>query len=180
MSEKLLTTDKTKLHIFNVFHELVEEKPLSQISITDIVTRSNISRQTFYRHFEDIYALLLWIFDNHATGCNIFDENRDFEESSIVFFNNLKSNKKFYRQLFLNDKSDEFIRLLLNSRIRYAEKQIGAKNIDDKVSFALYLFWSGHMCVVRNWLATGMKESPEMMGRYTYASLPEILKQYYH
>ena len=51
------------------------------------------------------HALLLWIFDNHATGCNIFDENRDFEESSIVFFNNLKSNKKFYRQLFLNDKN---------------------------------------------------------------------------
>ncbi len=178
MSIESSTTNKTKLHICNTFIDLIEEKPLIQITVSEIIKKSNISRQTFYRHFDDIYDLLLWIFDHTATGCTIYDENKDFEESSVHFFSNLTKYPKLYQQLFLYDKNDEFSNKLLRSRIKYAKKHIGKKNLNDMISFAIELYWSGHFYMIKKWLRQGMKESPEIMGKYAYESLPEILKKY--
>lgn len=38
--------------IINAFWELIMEKPLAAITITELCQRADISRRTFYRHFE--------------------------------------------------------------------------------------------------------------------------------
>lgn len=37
---------------------MLEVKPLDKITVKDIVTACGINRNTFYYHYEDIYALL--------------------------------------------------------------------------------------------------------------------------
>lgn len=38
----------------------MEQKPIAKIRVTDLVEESGLSRQTFYRHFRDIYDLIDW------------------------------------------------------------------------------------------------------------------------
>ena len=50
--------------IKQAFGELLNEKPLAKITVTDIVERANISRGTFYAHYLDVYDLYTAIQNN--------------------------------------------------------------------------------------------------------------------
>lgn len=49
---------QTKEKIEAVFLELLKEKDISKISVSEICRLAGIHRTTFYGHFEDIYALM--------------------------------------------------------------------------------------------------------------------------
>lgn len=55
---------KTKDLIIKSFFELLGKNNIEQITVTDLVERCDISRQTFYYHFKDIPSMLEWIFNN--------------------------------------------------------------------------------------------------------------------
>ena len=48
----------TKKAIRDTFLSLLEEHPLSEITIKDIVSRCGINRNTFYYHYQDLPALI--------------------------------------------------------------------------------------------------------------------------
>lgn len=54
--------NRTKKLIKDSFRKLLNEKPLGEITVKDIVTDCEINRKTFYYHFSDIYALADEIF----------------------------------------------------------------------------------------------------------------------
>lgn len=56
----------TKKAIISTFEELLAERPLSKITVKDIVERCGINRNTFYYHFEGIPALIESITKNIA------------------------------------------------------------------------------------------------------------------
>ncbi|OAB47418.1 TetR/AcrR family transcriptional regulator [Paenibacillus antarcticus] len=49
---------KTKIIIMNAFKQLIETKRIEKITIKELTDLSMINKTTFYRHFEDIYALV--------------------------------------------------------------------------------------------------------------------------
>lgn len=55
-----VTSQNTKKMLANTLISLMKKKPLSKISISEIVKECQINRKTFYYHFEDIYGLLEW------------------------------------------------------------------------------------------------------------------------
>lgn len=59
-------TSFTKKAIRDSFLKLLNEKPLSQITIRDIVDDCGINRNTFYYHYHDITHLLQSIADEEA------------------------------------------------------------------------------------------------------------------
>ncbi|MCC8047607.1 MAG: TetR/AcrR family transcriptional regulator C-terminal domain-containing protein [Oscillospiraceae bacterium] len=57
----------TKQCIAQALMELLEEKSIEKITVTEIVEKCGVNRQTFYYHFADIYALLEWSFSKTLT-----------------------------------------------------------------------------------------------------------------
>lgn len=53
-----LRITKTHKYLFDALFSLMEEKPLSTISVTDICQKAMVHRTTFYHHFEDKHHLL--------------------------------------------------------------------------------------------------------------------------
>lgn len=51
-------TSLTKKAIITSFMQLASKKPLEKITVRDIVDDCGINRNTFYYHFQDIYAVL--------------------------------------------------------------------------------------------------------------------------
>ena len=49
---------RSKQLIHNAIAELLHEKPLDKITVSDVVRHANINRSTFYAHYENIPAVL--------------------------------------------------------------------------------------------------------------------------
>lgn len=61
-----ITSMNTKKALGESLKKLMRIKPFSKITISEIINDCGVNRKTFYYHFEDIYALLKWIFEQEA------------------------------------------------------------------------------------------------------------------
>lgn len=59
-------SDQTKHALAAALKELIAQKPIDKITIHDITERCGIRRQNFYYHFEDVYNLMRWMFQEEA------------------------------------------------------------------------------------------------------------------
>lgn len=56
----------TKNALAHSLKSLMEHTPLNKITVKHLVDHCCVNRQTFYYHFQDIYALLGWIYQTEA------------------------------------------------------------------------------------------------------------------
>lgn len=61
-----VTTMMTKKALAASLKKFMENRPLSKISIRDIIEDCGVNRKTFYYHFQDIYDLVKWMFEEEA------------------------------------------------------------------------------------------------------------------
>jgi len=61
-----ITSANTKKAIAASLKKKMAQKPLSKITVSEIIADCGVNRKTFYYHFEDIYALLKWILEEEA------------------------------------------------------------------------------------------------------------------
>lgn len=91
----------TRKEIMDTFMELLNKKPLSKITITEIITEANISRNTFYYYFDDIFDLIKQLFEvftiEFKAITNISDTLADEME---ILFGALKENRRAIRHLY--------------------------------------------------------------------------------
>lgn len=66
MKKEDLRIIKTKQSIKESFIELVKEKGYNKVSVTDIVNKANINRNTFYLHYEDKEDLIKQLLNDSA------------------------------------------------------------------------------------------------------------------
>ncbi|MBP3326248.1 MAG: TetR/AcrR family transcriptional regulator [Coprococcus sp.] len=73
-----LRVQKTRNSIFSAFIELRATKPIEKITVKELSAKANISKQTFYLHFKDIYDLSEYL-ENDAVSSLVADiPNPDF------------------------------------------------------------------------------------------------------
>ncbi|MBR6091104.1 MAG: TetR/AcrR family transcriptional regulator C-terminal domain-containing protein [Anaerolineaceae bacterium] len=69
----------TQKLILSTFQEMLEEMPFYKITVSTLVKRCGISPNTFYYHYEDIYALLdVWV----AAWANQFTPQDDWRKNA--------------------------------------------------------------------------------------------------
>ncbi len=61
-------SEQTKHALAAALKEAMAQKPLDKITISELTSACNMRRQSFYYHFEDIYDLLRWMFENEAVA----------------------------------------------------------------------------------------------------------------
>ena len=108
----------TKQALARALKELMLEKPFEKISISDICTRCDMNRKSFYYHFIDKYDLINWIFDTefittiqsvmHEDSwtvihviCNLFYDNRVFYKKSLQIQGQNSFQEHFQEMMFL-------------------------------------------------------------------------------
>ena len=122
-------TKYTKTVIRQALFDLLQEKPINKITVTDVCKLADINRSTFYSHYEDVYALLASIqnelFENVVltlTTENWFeevlqlvDQNRDLCQALI----GPHGDSSFIRQLIYlgNDNSMKFWKKDVSQRL---------------------------------------------------------------
>ncbi|MBR5127405.1 MAG: hypothetical protein IKU69_03150 [Roseburia sp.] len=74
-----INSQNTKSMLAETLISLLEKKPISKITVSELVNLCDINRKTFYYHFEDVYGLLEWHLDNEIQAAiDIIDPLDDF------------------------------------------------------------------------------------------------------
>ncbi|HHX67166.1 MAG: TetR/AcrR family transcriptional regulator C-terminal domain-containing protein [Miniphocaeibacter sp.] len=84
--------------------ELIEEKGIDKVTIKDIVGKCNITRQSFYYHFEDFDDLFSWIIERNMEEVYRKSRKIDNMKDSIILFIEFVLK---YKPLFLNIKNSK-------------------------------------------------------------------------
>lgn len=77
-----VTTYNTKKLLADTLKKIMRNKPFSKITVSEIILECGVNRKTFYYHFQDIYGLLKWVFDEEAIQVvRHFDLLENYEEA---------------------------------------------------------------------------------------------------
>ena len=69
--------------IYKSLRKLLQVKPLSEITVTDISEDCDISRSTFYRNFNNVMEILEIFFDYYYDR---YLKKRIYEQNQLLFF----------------------------------------------------------------------------------------------
>lgn len=86
-----ITSLNTKKTLAASLKKAMEKKPLSKITVSEIITDCGVNRKTFYYHFQDIYALLKWMLEEEAIEVvKQFDLLVDYREAILFVLDYVK------------------------------------------------------------------------------------------
>ena len=164
-------TQFTKKAIVESFLKLLNQKPLDKISVKDLVDDCGINRNTFYYHFEDMHALLVFVIDEeveHSLAEHNTIESLEAGFTSVARF--ALQNKKAVYHIYNSVNRVELERYLnsvAEGTIRPFVEKEGAKlhaNPDD-TELLIHFYKCGLVGIVTSWLESGMKTDSELLIR---------------
>lgn len=98
-----------KREIKNSFIKLLTERPISQITVKDIVEDCGVNRNSFYYHFQDIPSLLEEIIvEMTAKVIENLPEESTFEEKVTAALQEINLNKRMIYHIYGSSSNREF------------------------------------------------------------------------
>lgn len=91
----------TKQKIARALRQLMSERPLSKITVQDLMERAEMKRQSFYYHFQDIYEVLGWMCERQLGNPLREDPEPDFERWCMRLVGLINEDRTFYRRVFM-------------------------------------------------------------------------------
>jgi AcrR family transcriptional regulator len=89
----------TKVKIASTVRELMQTRPINKITVQDVMQRADMTRQSFYYHFQDIYDVLEWDVSNEMKVRLAFNGEQSFEDWCREILNGLSENQPLYRKM---------------------------------------------------------------------------------
>lgn len=84
----------TKKSLAAALKKAMENKKLSKITVSELITECNVNRKTFYYHFQNIYELLKWMMEEDALEVvKQFDMVVNTEEAFRFIMDYVEKNK---------------------------------------------------------------------------------------
>ena len=158
----------TKESLGAALKQMLTVKPIDKITVKDLVEICGVNRQTFYYHFDDVYDLLEWVFEEDANRVLpsevVYEHWRD---DVMMFFKYLADNSVFALNIYNSNSCVYMLRYFkrrLQSCIRsFAIIVSEGKNIDrTDFEFVVEFYANGIVGLISQWLDLGMQLPKEI------------------
>ncbi len=137
----------TKQALATALRDLLNTTTLDNITVKDIVDRADVSRQTFYYHFGDVYQLLDWAFQSSLK--KLYERSEENWRDRILFaVEYLRTNRALTMNVYHSLGAGAFGHIDLPLQINEEDRE-----------FAISFFTYGVMGTILQWLDAGMSES---------------------
>lgn len=155
-----LSNTKTKKAFAEALKELLLHKPFSKITVSELVDKVKMNRKTFYYHFEDIYDLLRWTFEQETLDIvKNYDFIAEHDEAIIFTMDYIEKNEIILTNIYNSIGRDEITRFLRNdylcivrSIIDQAENAMSIKVSDEYKNFLCVFYTEALSGVLIDWL----------------------------
>lgn len=164
-------SNSTKQAMADSLIALLKEKPLSKITVSEIVNGCGVSRMTFYYHFKDVYDLLEWTFRNTVEKAIIADggEITPSQASRHVLFV-LKENKELVFNVYHSVSRESLTNYLYEMYYEPIYNKIselckGHSISESDKEFIANFFKCALVGTLLSWVRAGMHDDPEELMR---------------
>lgn len=164
---------KTKKQLRQALMDIMSEKPSKSISVRELAERADINRGTFYIHYKDVNDLLQRLEDEMAERLILVCKRYAYATTEVSAYPYLT---ELYR--FARDNADLCMVLLGSNGDRAYTERICAilrsyflrdflsrfyAGDPARLDYFCHFIVAGNLTLTLEWLASGMKESPEEM-----------------
>ena len=163
---------KTKQAIQSAIIDLMRNKPLSEITVSELCANAGVNRNTFYSHYntprsvvEEISKALLFELDKVAK------QNADGLEICLSVCNFLFQNRDIFNALSSENVENAYEQIAIEQARNDAK--LRAKN--EQYLYNSEFIIGGCVFVLKKWLKA-WKESPEKMGSFIHEQFIKYLK----
>ena len=180
----------TKEQLGNALKQLIAIKPIEKISVKDIAETCGVNRHTFYYHFDDVYDLLEWVFEEDAN--RVLPQEivyTNWREDVMMFFRYLVDNSMFAINIY-NSQSRTYMLKYFKKRLENCIRGFAViasedMNIDRAdFEFVVEFYADGIVGLISQWLDRGMISSGEMTEERFLAvldnSVENLLRRFDH
>ena len=172
MDKRKLANRQVKDKITEALFALLKEKPLDEISVTEITEKAKVARVSFYRNYDSKEDVLCTLVEDVL---ELFRSQIDPDagEGFYSYENVLLSFRFFYqwRDYFVDMYRSNFAALLLESMNQFHESVVGTMPMNSIDRYQLYLYIGALFDVATVWLQNGAQESQEEMADMVCRSL---------
>jgi len=166
--------------IHNAVAELLHEKSLEKITVSDVVRRANINRSTFYAHYENIPSVLTSLLQQTFIPIiNILsEESIPLEKAPRIILKNvqtlLESDLQFYKKLMTSNISSSFQEHLAEVVLEYLHTHASSTHkIDDVISLNIRYCTGGLMNLYKDWFNGRMQISLEELTNFAISKIEQ-------
>ncbi len=163
----------TKMVLKKSLLELINEKPVSKITVKEICERADINRATFYSHFNDVYDMLGQIENElYETIRHTLDKGwraNSLTELLTVICTDLKLNEDVCKAILSENGDKDFLnRALFVAQDKcISDWKMAAPKADTETLEKTYTFFSnGSAAIILSWVRNGMEESPKEIASF--------------
>ncbi len=143
-------TDRTKIWIAETMKELMKEKSVDRIRITELCEKAGIQRPTFYYHFKDKHDLIAWIFFQSAFQTDILDR-----QSAAEAMRQMKNELTFYKRAYADVSQNALWQYMLEYFSEQYEKKamelLKTDSLDRGLTFGIRLYCYGCVGMTKEW-----------------------------
>lgn len=162
-------TVMTDQKIKKVFLDLLKDRELEKISVSEICSRAGIHRTTFYSHYQDVYDLMRkMVGEMYEQIMGFFlEEGEPLKEGGFLhLFELVRAHRDFFRvylEISKNHGLDyDFLPEALRIRVNQLVSVMGWESHEELLYHQTF-FCEGLSAVIRRWIALGCKEEPRQM-----------------
>ena len=151
--------------------KLCETAPLSTITVQQILDDTGISRQTFYNHFKDKYALIQYIYDTYIIPDFQLQQMTtiNFYEILVTSFQRMQTYHSFLKQACLMDGQnclkDYIYRHCEAFDIQWHEALYGKQPLPQTLYFATKYHANASTNMTLSWILSDMPVSCEELAK---------------
>ena len=152
--------------IKNSFVTLVVENKTIKISVKDIASYAGVSRRTFYNYYTDRQAITEEIYmetiEKAIRDCFI---NKVTTERFIIDVYKAFLVKKDFFLIAINEEGQNSLFDTIIDRSQHVFSYLFKEIITDekRLEYLSYKYASSQVMLIKKWIKSGMKESPEFM-----------------
>lgn len=157
----------TKRALEQSLKNLLREKPLSKITVTDITEDCGISRMTFYYHFKDIYDLVEWACMEDAAKALANKKTYDtWQQGFIQIFHAVRENKVFVMNVYRcvnREQVEKYLVPLTDQLIMgvITERAAGMTVREADQQFIAQVYSYAFVGIMLDWIRDDMRADPE-------------------
>lgn len=178
---------ETTLQLFaDALLELSKKKTVDKITVKEIAKQCGLSSQTFYNHFSDKHALILWI--HMSFGEELIEK---LGKNGYSFRDLMNENLRFY-----SDHASFFLNVLMNTQgqdsywiqssenaiaicEKYIKEHFSEDSLSEKERMHLRMYVYANTEAYAYWAVNNMAIPLEKMADYLIEAMPESLKKYF-
>ncbi|MBR3356609.1 MAG: TetR family transcriptional regulator [Solobacterium sp.] len=172
-------SDRTKIWIAETMKELMKQKPIDRIRVTEICRAAGIQRPTFYYHFKDKQDLIAWIFFQNAVDIDIVD----IEAAAEAMRKMKKELSVFYQRAYADVSQNALTHYILEYFTeRYTQitmAKLHTDRLDTDLAFCIRMYCYGTVGMTMEWALydniTPAETEVEMMFHAMPAPLRAVL-----